>query len=91
MFQHLKPFLKTEGLLFGSTLLGQGVEFGILGQLFMGGLQLYMSPGARVLYNRDDRREDLGEALAEHFEQCSVYLRGTGAFFVARRPKISDS
>ncbi len=87
VFQHLKVFLKPEGLLFGSTILGQGVKFGALGKLFMWVYNSYLIPGARVLYNVDDRLQDLESALAEHFEQYSVHLQATVAFFTAAGPK----
>lgn len=87
VFRNLKPFLKPDGLLFGSTILGQGVEFGILGKLFMRVYNSYMIPGARVLWNREDRLEDLEDSLREHFEEYSVHVRGTVAFFIARGPK----
>lgn len=86
VFKHLKPFLKPDGVLFGSTILGQGVEFGLLGKFFMKVYNSYLIPGARVLYNLDDRLEDLESALAEHFGQHAVYKRGTVAFFTASHP-----
>lgn len=86
-FKHLIPFLKQEGVLFGSTILGQGVEFGPLGRLFMRIYNSYLIPGCRVLYNVDDRLSDLEESLAEYFEHYSLHVTGTVAFFVASRPK----
>jgi len=82
---HLIPFLKPEGVLFGSTILGQGVEFGLLGRLFMRVYNSYLIPGCRVLYNVEDRLSDLEDALAEYFEQYTVHMVGTVAFFAASR------
>lgn len=85
-FKHLKRFLKPEGVFFGSTILGQGVEFGWWGKVFMRVYNSYLIPKSRVLYNVNDRLDDLESSLAQHFAQHSCHLVGTVAFFVARGP-----
>jgi SAM-dependent methyltransferase len=78
-FSHLKPFLNPGGVLFGTTILGQGVEFNPLGRLFMG---LYNS--RRILNNRNDNLADLERNLERHFAEHSLHMVGCVAFFVGR-------
>jgi len=77
VFDNLMPFLNDGGVMFGSTILGQGVEFGLLGRMFMG---LYNS--IFVLSNRDDDLVDLKNVLEEKFGRYSVHVEGSVAFFV---------
>jgi SAM-dependent methyltransferase len=86
VFKHLKPLLKPGGVIFGSTILGQGVKFNLLGKLFMRVYNSYLIPGSRVLYNEHDNVTNLTCSLEENFERCSVQVMGTAAFFVAYQP-----
>jgi hypothetical protein len=78
-FSHLKPFLNPGGALFGTTILGQGVEFNLLGRLFMG---LYN--WRRILNNRADNLADLERHLERYFAEYSLHLVGCVAFFAGR-------
>jgi ubiquinone/menaquinone biosynthesis C-methylase UbiE len=79
VFSNLKPFMNPGGVLFGTTILGQGVEFNSLGRLFMG---LYNS--RRILNNRNDNLADLERNLERNFAQYSLHTVGCVAFFVGR-------
>ena len=76
VFSNLKPFLNSGGVLFGTTFLGQGVEFNRLGGLFF---RVYNA--VRVLNNRNDNLADLEEALERNFAKYSVHTLGCAAFF----------
>ncbi len=79
MFSHLKPFLNPGGVLFGTTILGQDVEFNLLGGLFM---RVYNS--RRILNNRNDNLVDLEENLERNFARYSLHTVGCVAFFVGQ-------
>ena len=79
VFSHLRPFLNPGGVLFGATILGQGVKFNPLGRLFMG---VYNS--RRILNNRNDNLVDLEENLERNFAKYSVHTVGCVAFFVGQ-------
>jgi hypothetical protein len=79
VFGNLKPFLNPAGVLFGTTILGQGVEFNLLGRLFMA---LYNS--RQILNNGDDNLADLEEALERNFAEYFVRRVGCVAFFVGQ-------
>ena len=86
VFKHLQPCLNPGGVLFGSTILGEGVKFNLLGKLFMRLYNSYLIPGSRVLHNEHDNPADLERGLAENFERSSVWMVGTAAFFVGYQP-----
>jgi hypothetical protein len=77
VFSHLKPFLNPGSVLFGTTILGQGVEFNLVGRLFT---KVYNS--MRILNNTGDNLQDLEEALGRNFARYSVHTMGCVAFFV---------
>ena len=77
MFNNLKPYLNPGGVLFGTTILGQDVEFSRLGRLF-----LYVYNAMRVLDNRNDNLADLEGILDRHFTRYSVHTLGYLTFFV---------
>jgi len=79
VFSHFKPFLNPGSVLFGTTILGQGVEFGLLGRLFTG---VYNS--MRILNNRKDSLRGLEDALTRNFAEYSLHTVGCVAFFVGR-------
>jgi len=79
VFGNLKLFLNPGGVLFGTTILGQGVEFNLLGRLFMA---LYNS--RQILNNRDDNLADLEENLERNFAEYFVRRVGCVAFFVGQ-------
>ncbi len=79
VFSHLKPFLNPGGVLFGTTILGRGVEFNLLGRLFMA---VYNS--RRILNNRNDDLVDLEENLERNFAKHSLHTIGCVTFFVGQ-------
>jgi hypothetical protein len=80
VFQNLKPFVEQGGVVFGSTILGQGGEHGRLARK---ALQLYNREG--VFTNLEDDLPGLERALASEFSGHSVETRGSFALFIARR------
>lgn len=79
VFRHLGRYLAPDGVLFGATILGQGVSPPALGRALM---RLYNSRG--VFGNAADSRELLEQALSEHFAKAHVEIEGSVALFVAR-------
>jgi hypothetical protein len=77
VFGNLKPYLNRGGVLFGTTILGQEVEFNLLGRLFMG-----VYNARRILNNRADSLADLEDALERNFDRYSVHTVGYVTFFV---------
>lgn len=77
-FENLKPLLRDNGVIFGTTILGQGVRRSWLAHLYM---KIFNSNG--VFSNYDDRREDLEAALSVTFRKYEVTTRGCVAFFRA--------
>ena len=80
VFQNLKPFVEDGGVVFGSTILGHGVEHG---RLAWKALSLYNREG--IFTNLEDDLAGLERALANEFSEHHVETRGSFALFVARR------
>jgi ubiquinone/menaquinone biosynthesis C-methylase UbiE len=80
VFQNLKPFVEGGGVVFGSTILGQGVEHGRLART---ALRFYNREG--IFTNLEDNLAGLQRVLANEFSQHQVETRGSFALFVARR------
>jgi Methyltransferase domain len=78
VFQHLKPLLSEQGVIFGTTILGQGVRHNSLAKFH---LQLYNS--RKIFSNTHDSLEALEFILKEHFQAHLLNLVGCVAFFVA--------
>lgn len=79
VFRHLQPFLEDGAVVFGSTILGSGVDHGRLARR------------ALAHYNREEfftnLADDLGgleRALAHNFAETQIELRGSFALFTAR-------
>ena len=77
---YLAALLNPDGVLFGTTILGQGVRHSILARI---ALRHYNQRG--VFSNLDDSAQGLHNALARHFGTVSVHVVGCVAFFSARR------
>jgi hypothetical protein len=78
VFRNLKPLLEDGGVVFGSTILGTGVEHGRIAQRML------------TLYNRErlftNLADDLGgleRALADTFAAQHIEVRGSFALFAA--------
>ncbi len=79
---HAAAQLDPHGVLFGSTILGDGVRHNVLGRMLM---RLYNRKG--IFHNRRDDRDGLAAALERVFEDVQVDVVGAVAIFVARRPR----
>jgi SAM-dependent methyltransferase len=80
VFRNLKPLLGEDGVLFGVTVLGRGVDH--VGALYRVANRAY---NRRAIFsNLEDGAEDLDRALAETFAHRSVSVVGAMAFFTAR-------
>lgn len=79
VFRHLKPLLNAGGVVFGTTILGQGVEPNALAKLL---LRIYNSTG--IFSNASDNLVDLDRVMRENFSRAAVQVVGCVAFFVGR-------
>ncbi|MDO5865145.1 MULTISPECIES: bifunctional 2-polyprenyl-6-hydroxyphenol methylase/3-demethylubiquinol 3-O-methyltransferase UbiG [Paenarthrobacter] len=80
-FEYLGERLADDGVLFGSTILGRGVNHNLIGRGFMA---LYNRMG--IFHNREDDAAGLEAELRRSFRQVSVDVVGTVAVFSAREP-----
>ena len=78
VFQNLRPLLNPSGVLFGSTILGEGVPHNFLGRKLM---QTYNAKG--IFGNVHDNVHDLEAALAANFNSHAVEVQGCVALFHA--------
>ena len=74
--KNLKPFLKKGGVLFGTTVLGQGVDVGILYRMAN---STYNKKS--IFSNLNDNVLDLEVVLKNNFKSYSVQTVGSVAFF----------
>ncbi|GJM08683.1 MAG: hypothetical protein DHS20C11_09590 [Lysobacteraceae bacterium] len=79
VFGHLKALLKPGGVLFGSTLLGTGIDRSWAARRLM---KVYNKRG--IFCNEQDDLDSLREGLADHFDEPHFELAGCGALFSAR-------
>ncbi|QDT66563.1 class I SAM-dependent methyltransferase [Calycomorphotria hydatis] len=79
VFENAKQLLKPGGVLFGATLLGQGVPRNWFAKRLMA---TYNRKG--IFSNTEDSPEALEAALRERFEEVTVELVGCAAIFTAR-------
>ena len=82
VFDHLGTLLKPGGVIFGSTLLGEGVHHGFLASRLMA---LYNRK--QIFSNTRDSLDELKELLAARFAESDVRTEGCAALFWARGPK----
>jgi hypothetical protein len=78
-FRHIRPMLADGGVVFGATILGEGVPKNRFARAL---LAAYNKRG--VFSNREDSEERLREVLEEHFERVAITVRGMVAIFTAR-------
>ena len=78
VFRNLKPFLEDGGVVFGSTILGSGVEHGRLART---ALARYNREG--FFTNLADDLEWLERALGDSFADRHIEVRGSFALFAA--------
>ena len=78
VFRNVKPFLEEGGVVFGSTILGTGVEHGWIARK---ALTLYNREG--IFTNLADDLEGLEPVLAQEFARHQIDVRGSFALFSA--------
>lgn len=82
VFARVAPVLAPGGVVFGSTILGQGVEHN-----WLGGRLMKWHNGTGVFSNSEDGEKGLREALEDAFEEYEVRVVGVVALFSARGPR----
>ncbi|WP_197467320.1 class I SAM-dependent methyltransferase [Tsukamurella pulmonis] len=82
VFANIKPLLKPQGVLFGSTVVTGGASATPLSRAFNA---LYQKMGA--FHNELDTVDSLHSALDEHFTSHVLEVRGSVTIFSARGPR----
>lgn len=82
IFAHLKNNLEKDGVLFGATVLGKGVEHNWAGRYLM---DLYNKKD--IFGNSDDGAEVFLAELKKHFEYVDAKMEGVVLLFTARGPR----
>ena len=80
VFEHVKPLLRDGGVVFGSTILGEGVRHNPLAKQLM---KIYNAKG--IFSNLSDRLSDLQAGLKAHFDEDTIHIEGCVALFSARK------
>ena len=79
VFRNLKPLLRKDGVIFGTTILGLGITKNVLAKPLM---RVYNSKG--IFGNTYDHAADLERGLKENFHEYSLHIVGCVAFFTGR-------
>jgi methyltransferase family protein len=79
-FANLKPLLRSGGVLFGTTILGTGVNRNLPARMLS---SLYNRKG--IFSNREDSLPDLEAGLREHFVDTEIRVQGCVALFSGRK------
>lgn len=79
VFSHVKHLLKDGGVIFGSTILGEGVRHNPLAKQLM---KIYNARG--IFSNLSDRQSDLEAGLEANFDEHTIRIAGCVALFSAR-------
>jgi len=79
VFENVKPLLRDGGVVFGSTILGEGVRHNPLARQLM---KIYNAKG--IFSNLSDRRSDLEAGLKANFAEHTIHIAGSVALFSAR-------
>jgi Methyltransferase domain len=80
VFEHVKPLLREDGVIFGSTILGEGVRHNRLAKQL---IKIYNVKG--IFSNLSDRQSDLESGLKAHFDEPTIHIAGCVALFSARK------
>jgi SAM-dependent methyltransferase len=78
-FAHLRPLLSENGVLFGTTVLSEGVRKNALAKPFM-----WLMNALGVFNNRRDNEHDLKECLETQFQVIEFEIVGVTVFFAVR-------
>lgn len=81
VFDNLRPYLASGGVLFGTTLLHSPAQQNALSRRLM---SFYNRKG--VFHNTSDTGDKLRTALADRFDHYALSVQGCLAFFAARAP-----
>ncbi|MGY0557304.1 MULTISPECIES: class I SAM-dependent methyltransferase [unclassified Lysobacter] len=81
VFANLKPHLKSDGVLFGATILGESAHHNSFGRALM---NVYNRKG--IFSNQNDTVGGLEMALRRHFAWVKTSVEGKVALFEARQP-----
>jgi hypothetical protein len=84
ILDHLAPLLRRDGVVFGATLLSEGIRRSRAARRLM---RLYNRKG--IFSNEADSADALRSVLSERFTDVQVELTGCGALFTARGFKTS--
>jgi 2-polyprenyl-3-methyl-5-hydroxy-6-metoxy-1,4-benzoquinol methylase len=76
---NLRPYLTPNGVVFGSTILGRGVEHNLLGRRLM---RLYNNKG--IFSNLEDDQRGLEQGLASQLTDVHTEIVGSVALFAGR-------
>ncbi|KAK2753625.1 hypothetical protein FQN54_007402 [Arachnomyces sp. PD_36] len=82
IFANLKPHLTDNGTLFGATVLGQGVQHNLVGQVLMAAYNWF-----GIFGNSGDGKEPFIEALEEEYEEVETAVIGCVLIFKAQKPR----
>ncbi|KAL1994059.1 hypothetical protein VTN49DRAFT_2728 [Thermomyces lanuginosus] len=82
LLRRLKPYLAEGGVVYGATVLGQGVQHNFIGRLL---LALYNRKG--IFSNWDDSQEMFENELRQHFDKVETKLVERVLLFSASGPK----
>ena len=80
VFEHVRPLLREGGVIFGATILGEGVRHNPLAKQLM---KIYNAKG--IFSNLSDRQSDLEAGLKRHFNEHTISIEGCVALFSARK------
>jgi hypothetical protein len=80
VFTHLQPLLSEQGVLFGTTVLSEGVHKNLLAKSFM-----WLMNFLGVFNNRDDNAHDLKQCLEASFQVVEFEVEGVTAFFAVKQ------
>lgn len=81
VFDHLRPLMATDAVLFGATILATGVPRSTAAKKVMA---IYNRRG--IFDNHEDSRSDLEQALESRFARVSIEITGCVARFSAAEP-----
>lgn len=79
VFANLRPYLNDKGVLFGSTILGKGLDKSYLANKLM---SIYNRQG--IFHNSLDNLTDLTSSLHEYFREVKIRTVGCVAIFAAK-------
>lgn len=84
VFEHVKSLLRNGGVIFGSTILGEGVRHNPLARQLM---KIYNARG--IFSNLSDRQSDLEAGLKAHFDEHTIHIAGCVALFTPGRSDVA--